>query len=251
MEIALGELPEIYKEELANRLLTAYVNVNAPSVLRSNIEFVTPILWKVLPKNVRVQVVRRVDQEIQKGQAQSTAQAFAFVRVVGGTAYLSAYARKYTIQPLVEKLKTNLDNWKVENSVVEELSPYAAVIPADLLDDYVSALVHTYVGTMGSSLHYNRTDFFANGAAFYIPGMCESFDDRAAEAFIRCVEGSDVLRRRIVHAPKLRRLRALANIVHERSSPTIPGRDLLDILVDESQEEKLMRILSGKKTKRG
>lgn len=160
VENAFGALPEIYKNELANRLFSAYVHVGSTTVLRSNIEFVTPILWQVLPKEVKLQVVRRVDQEITKGNADSTEQAFAFVRVVGAAAYLNPVARKYKIKPLVEKLKTNLDQWKVENEVVTELAPYASIIPPELLSDYVSAILHTYVGYVGSSY---RGDFARSG----------------------------------------------------------------------------------------
>ena len=251
VENAISELPEIYKEELVNRLFTAYVHVNAPSTLRSNIEFVVPILWKVLPKNVKVQLVRRVDQEIPKGNVQSTAQAFALVRLVAGSSYLSAVARKYIIQPLVEQLKNSLDKWKLEDEAAAALAPYATVIPDDLLDDYVTGLVLTYVGTMGQSAYYARKDFYADGAANLIPSMFESFDDRAAEAFIRCVKTSHTLHARIVHAPKLRRLRALANIVSERASKSVSGRDLLELLVDEEHEDRFTRFIAQSKPRKG
>lgn len=83
IENALSELPEVYKVDLANRFFTAYVHPDASSILRSNIEFAAPILWDVLPKDVKIQVVRRVDQEITAGNAIKTAQAFAFVNTVG------------------------------------------------------------------------------------------------------------------------------------------------------------------------
>jgi hypothetical protein len=95
VENALGALPEVYKSELSNRLFTAYIHPQSTTILRSNIEFVVPILWQVLPKEVKLQIVRRIDQEIPKGDAASTEQAFAFVRIVGATAYLSLVARKY------------------------------------------------------------------------------------------------------------------------------------------------------------
>lgn len=83
---ALTELPEVYKNELANRLFTVYVHENTSSVLRSNVEFVAPILWPVLPKDIKIQVVRRVDQELIKGNAERTANAFAIVNKVGANA---------------------------------------------------------------------------------------------------------------------------------------------------------------------
>ena len=64
---ALSEIPEIYKNELSNRLFTVYVDTQASSVIRSNIELIAPILWKVLPKADKLQIVRRVDQDTHKG----------------------------------------------------------------------------------------------------------------------------------------------------------------------------------------
>jgi hypothetical protein len=90
---ALTELPEVYKTELINRLFTAYIHENAPSDLRSNVELTTPILWPVLPKERKIQVVRRVDQVITQGNATQTKEAFTFVRLVNATAYLHPTAK--------------------------------------------------------------------------------------------------------------------------------------------------------------
>jgi hypothetical protein len=245
VENALGSLPEIYKAELINRLFAAYVHTSSTTVLRSNIEFVIPILWQVLPKEVKIQIVRRVDQEIPKGDAASTEQAFAFVRVVGATAYLSPTARKYKIIPLVKALKENLDKWKEENRIVGELAPYADLIPHETLIDYVSAIVHTYVGTKGFSLQYSRSDFYADEAATLIPAMVQAFDDRAAEAFVECIKNSETLKGRIQDPAKMRRLRALGNIVLERVTKGFSGRSLLEALVDEKKEERFIKMLTS------
>jgi hypothetical protein len=81
---ALSELPEGYKNELANRFFTTYVNEGTSSILKSNIEFALPILWAVLPKKVKHQIVRRVDQEISAGNSVKTGLAFDFVKHVDG-----------------------------------------------------------------------------------------------------------------------------------------------------------------------
>jgi hypothetical protein len=60
---AICELPDIYKKELINRLYSAYINDTCSSILRSNIEVVAPILWRVLTKETMIQVRHRVDQE--------------------------------------------------------------------------------------------------------------------------------------------------------------------------------------------
>jgi hypothetical protein len=66
VENAVSDLPEVYKEELVNRLFTAYIFEGAPTILRSNIAFSVPLLWRVLPKEVKVQVVPRVDVSLRR-----------------------------------------------------------------------------------------------------------------------------------------------------------------------------------------
>jgi len=238
IENALGDLPEHYKNELANKLFTAYIDSSCSTVLRSNIEFCAPILWKVLPKEVKVQIVRRVDKEIPKGNATATSYAFSFVELVGGMGYLSVSARKYRIQPLIDELTRNLDVFAIENKCVRELERFAAYVPSDLLPAYVNALTQTYVGHIGHSIHFSRTDFYADGAALVIPGMFEKFDDTAADAFIHCIRTNSLLKNRIKHPSKMRRLRSLGNIVLERVSTNYHDRKLLEMLVDETREKE-------------
>ena len=238
IQAALSELPEIYKTELINRLYTAYVHPDASSVLRSNIEFVAPLFWSVLPKTVKFQVGGRVDRTIAEGHAPATEQAFAFVQVIDGTRYLSATARVYKLKPIVESLRDHLDEWTVEDASVRLLQPYAAFVPPELLDPYVSALVHTYVGHTGSSSKFSRTDFYADGAAMRIPKMVELFDDASGNAFINAVGNSPTLLRRLENPTKMNRLRALGNIVLERVSAGFADRVIVDALVDPAREEE-------------
>jgi hypothetical protein len=245
IETALGDLPEVYKNELANRLFTVYIHPDTSTVLRSNIEFAVPILWRVLPKEVKLQIVRRVDQVITKGDANATEQAFVFVQAVGGMRYLSLNARRYKVKPLVEKLATNLDKWAVENEVVKDLEPFAPYIPPDLMHAYVSALTQTFVGDMGYSLQFSRRDFYANGAALRIPKMFEAFDDRAAEAFVESVKANKILRGRIQNPAKLARLRSLGHIVLEKVSEKFAYCGFLEALADETSGERFFKELKS------
>lgn len=243
VENALGSLPEIYKAELIHRLFSAYVHPGSTTVLRSNIEFVVPTLWQVLPKDVKIQIVQKVDQLIPKGDAASTDQGFAFVRLVNAMPYLSAFSRRYKIVPSVQKLRESLDKWKDENEAIEELAPYASLIPQEALSEYVRSIVHTYVGFVGHSLQFSRTDFYADEACAKIPLMIQAFDDRAAESFIECIKSSSILRERITNPRKMRRLRSLGNIVLERISSSFPEREILEALVDEDNEELFFEML--------
>ena len=243
IESALGDLPEVYKNELANRLYSSYIHPQSTSVLRSNIEFVSPILWKVLPKAVKVQVVRRVDQEIQKGNVDITNAAFVFVEVVEGLSYLSTMARRYKTEPMVTELTSALDDFPRENIAVRALSSYASLIPEDLLAPYVSGLTKTYVGRIGSSGRWARTDFYADGAALHIPDMFKSFDDAAAHAFVEGIKTSDLLKRRIQSPAKMRRLRALGNLVLEKASQGFSEKKFLEALCDETREGEFFDLL--------
>jgi hypothetical protein len=185
--------------------------------LRSNIEFAAPILWAVLPKPTRVQVAHRVDRIISDGDADRTKRSFAFIGKVGARRYLSVTARRYRVKPWIDELKNNLDKWDKEDTCVKRLSAYAGFIPEDLHADYVTALTLTYVGTIGGSARFSRTDFYADGAALIIPHMFERFDDSAAAAFVQAVRTNVTLRRRITSPVKLARLRTLANIVLDRA----------------------------------
>lgn len=243
IESALGDLPEIYRTELANRLFTSYITETSSSTLRSNIGFVLPILWPTLSKETRHQVVRRVDQVIAKGNVDATAHAFDFVTIADAAIYLSTSARKYRLGPIVDKLAESLDQWKIENKCVQDLAPYAAYVPAELLPKYVAALTLTYVGTMGTSYQFSRKDFYANGAAGVIPDMFRAFDEQAAEAFVNCVRSNQTLQKRIQNPTKLDRLRTLGQIVAERVSPRFAGRKLLTALIDPEKVADFVRMV--------
>jgi len=246
IESALGDLPEIYKNELANRLYTSYIHQQSTSVLRSNIEFVAPILWRVLPKPIKIQIARRVDQEIQKSNATITQLAFSFIELVKNQGYLSVVSRRYQTEPLVKALTAAFDDFQAENDAVKALVPYASLIPEELMAEYVLSLTKTYVGRMGSSARWNRTDFFADGAAMYIPDMFKTFDDHAANHFIEGIKHSEVLNRRIQVPAKIRRLRVLGNIVSEKVSDAFQEKRFLEALCDESREEELFSLIRKK-----
>jgi hypothetical protein len=119
----------------------------------------------------------------------------------------------------------------------------ASLIPDDVLPTYVSGLTKTYVGRIGSSGRWARTDFYADGAALHIPDMFKSFDDAAAHAFVGGIKTSDLLKRRIQSPAKMRRLRALGNIVLEKSSQGFSEKIFLEALCDEAREGEFFDLL--------
>lgn len=245
IENAIGDLPETYKNQLANRFFTIYIHPDSSSTLISNIEFVAPLLWKVLPKEIKIQVVRRVDQEFPKGDIAVTEKSFSFVKMVGGEIYLSHTSRKYKLEPLIDRLYDNLDSWQVENACTRELDGYASIIPEECIDKYVSALTQTYVGYVGSSFQFNRTDFYADAAASYIPSMFQAFNDRMVGAFVDALRHNNTLKSRIRTPSKMRRLRGLGNIVSEKMTDTFADKIVVESLVDESREEEFFNLIKG------
>jgi hypothetical protein len=234
------KLPEIYKSELINRIFKSYILEESSSELRSNIQFISPLLWKVLPKEHKNQIVKSLDRIITESNTKRTERAFKFVDLVGGNIYLTANSRNYVITPLVAGLKANLDDWPSESKYVKDLKKYASYVSIDLLNDYVWALTHTYVGYTGLSYQYSRSDFYANSAAPYIQDMFALFDDNSASAFIEAIKTSKTLKSRISSPTKLNRLRTLANIVLEKTSSSFSENEFLETLVDETKEKEFL-----------
>lgn len=245
IENALGDLPETYKNILANRLFTIYIHPESSSSLISNIEFVSPLLWKFLPKPIKVQIVRRIDEVFPKGDALVTDKAFNFVHVVGGMIYLSYNARKYKIVPLVQRLKEHTDDWSVENHCVKELHNFSSVIVDECIDDYVWGITHTYVGYVGGSSRFSRTDFYADSAAIFIPTMLQSFNDRMASSFIKTIRESTTLKSRLRSPSKIKRLRSMGLIIEDKVSPTFEDKNILTLLTDESKEDEFFKAIKG------
>lgn len=240
---AIEELPEIYKSELINRIFKAYNIEETSTELRSNVEFIAPLLWKVLPKEHKNQIVKSLDKIISESNTKKTKRAFKFIQIVKGNIYLSANSRNYIIKPLVDNLKNNLDEWDAENKYVKLLEQYASYIPAELLKDYVWSLTHTYIGYIGGSRQYARSDFYANAAAPRIQSMFELFDDNAAMAFVETIKESRTLKSRIDSPTKLNRLRTLGNIVSEKISTSFSEKEFIETLVDETKEKEFFKSI--------
>jgi hypothetical protein len=235
---AIEELPEIYKSELINRIFQTYIIDETSTEYRSNIEFIAPILWKVLPKEHKSQIIRKLDSIISESIQNKTEKAFKFVKIVDGQIYLSASSRNYILKPLVDGLKISLDDWNNETKYVQLLKPYASYIPTSLLKDYVSSLTHSYVGYIGNSRQFARSDFYADGAVSNIKDMFALFDDNASIAFIETIKESSLLQGRIQTPSKLNRLRTLANIISEKVSTTFSELELLESLIDTTKEKE-------------
>ncbi len=238
-----ADLPKIYKNELANRFMTSYIHEDTPMTLKSNIEFSAPLLWELLPKDIQIQTARRVDQEIQNGDVKRIENAYKFIDFVEASRYLSRNARINLIRPIIERLNNNLDTFRAENECVTQLSKYSELIPSELLYDYVNGITQTYVGRMHGSIQFSRKDFYADIASQYIPEMFSKFSDDAVEKFIEVLQKNTILKDRIQHPTKLRRLRTLGDIAKNKATAKTVKLDLLEFLVDEIKEEEFFKTI--------
>ena len=99
VEQALGDLPAIYKKELINRLFNTYLNEDSSTILRANIEFCSPILWKFLSEEDKQQIGRRLDKEYIEGDKIKIAYSVEFLTKLDGLKYASSTTRKAIFEP--------------------------------------------------------------------------------------------------------------------------------------------------------
>lgn len=234
IEQAFTDLPNIYKDEMSNKLLTLYIGDSASTRLKSNIELSFPILWEVIPKEVRQQLGKRFDKLIVDGNKQLIDNAIEIFTFIDGFRYISNASRKMIFEPVIDELIQNLDKWGKESQLVKYLQRLGTNIPESLIEKYVSALTLTYVGYRGSGA-WGRTSFFSDGAAPVISSMFEKFDNASAEAFIKTISTNDVLKARIKNIGQLNRLRTLGQILLNKSEIRADIREFLELLVNDSK----------------
>jgi len=246
VEQAFTDLPEIYKNEMTNRLFTLYIGDNASTRLKSNIEFSFPVLWKVISKEIRQQIGKRFDKLMVEGNSETIEKANDLLTIVEGLRYVSAASRKILYEPAIKDLEENLDNWGAEGRAVQYLQRLGTNIPTDFIGRYVSALTLTYVGYKGGSFQYSRTEFYSNSAAPRISDMFEKFDNSSAEAFIETIKTNEKLQQRIRYTNQLNRLRTLGNILLNKPEIRDDTREFLEVLVDPEKTKEFFISLKGK-----
>ncbi len=242
VEQALGDLPQIYRKELINRLYSTYQHQSATTVMRGNTEFILPILWSVLSKEDRKQIGQRLDKDFVEGDKDKCEYGVDFMLKVNGLRYVSSSTRNGLFEPAIEKLEQSLDKFEEEKSAMLHLRKLGSSVPPQLIPRLVQAMTHTYVGHKGFSLYYNRSDFYSDGATPIIKEMFEQFDDASIKAFIEVVKISSVLRLRIAGPGQMRRLRNLGQILLDKQSLDKDDSDFLALLVNEAKEGELYAL---------
>ena len=238
VEQAFIDLPEVYKNEMTNKIATYYIGDSISTRFRANIEFSFPILWRVLPKETRQQIGKRFDKTYLEGDAETNKKAIELLILVDGLRYLSTTTRRLIYEPNIKFLEEHLDDWAEEARAVKNLEAYGSVVPDELIGRLVSALTLTFVGYRGSSYSYSRTTFYSNAAAPTISKMFEKFDNKSAEEFVNTIQTNQILKARIRGAAQLNRLRALGDIILNKPEIKDNIKSFLEILVDEKQTKE-------------
>jgi hypothetical protein len=244
IEQAFSDLPDIYKNEMTNRLFTLYIGENASTTLKSNIEFGYPILWKVISKEIRQQIGQRFDKLIVAGNSNVINKATDLFTFVSGLRYVSIASRRVLYEPLITELENNLDNWEIEGIIVKKIQRLGTNIPENLIERYVTSLTLTYVGYRGGSYQYARKDFYSNTAAPRISNMFENFDNNSASYFIKTIKKNKTLKTRIANINQLNRLRSLANIILNKPELLEDTREFLKLVTNEEKIKDFFYILN-------
>lgn len=235
---AFSDLPQIYKTELVNKFFSLYLQDNISTVLRSNTEFSLPILWNVLPKEDRFQIGNRFDKEMVGGNQIRVEKAIDFLSIVDGLKYVSSASRNIIFEPAIKYLEENLDNWHTEGDAVNKLARIGSVIPTELIPRYVSALTLTYVG-YGS--------YYSWAASPQVANLFKKFDSTSIEAFVTTIKTNETLRGRISNSNKLERLRDLATILLNETTPIKDLNEYLELVVDRKRTGEFYKTLEWKK----
>ena len=238
VEQAFIDLPEVYKNEMTNKIATYYIGDSISTRFRANIEFSFPILWRVLPKETRQQIGKRFDKTYLEGDAETNKKAIELLILVDGLRYLSTTTRRLIYEPKIKFLEEHLDDWAEEARAVKNLEAYGSVVPDELIGRLVSALTLTFVGYRGSSYSYSRTTFYSNAAAPTISKMFEKFDNKSAEEFVNTIQTNQILKARIRGSAQLNCLSSLGVIILNKPEIKDNIKSFLEILVDEKQTKE-------------
>lgn len=209
-----------FKNKLVHNIFTLYTSKDITEIHRTNIEFIIPLLWGSLDEKNKSDFIIRVNKTIHNPNKIITEWAFSFIIKANANDYLSDYALSYKIDPLVTSLKTKLKNNSYKfhevDDIIIKLKPYAAVIPKKLYSDYISSLIHTYVGYIGTSNTFARIDFYADKAVTIIPEMIDKFNQEMATEFNHIHSSCKKLQNVITNKTKAERLQNLEKILKEK-----------------------------------
>ncbi|WP_338334756.1 hypothetical protein [Xanthomonas euvesicatoria] len=235
----VSDLPQVYKNELINRLYSSYEGESISSELRGNIEFSAPILWKGLTREDKTLIGKRFEKTVLSGDSKRIDRGQDFMHHVSGMMYVTSATRRILIEPVIHSLRDALDSWNEEARLAAELKGFSSFMPSELLPEFVAVITRTYVGYRGSSPQWSRTAFYSNAAAPIIKDMFESFDSNAVDAFVEVVKSDQILRRRINGRSQLGRLRMLGQILLEKGLGSELSRAFLELLSNEERTGEL------------
>jgi len=213
-----SNLPKVYKFEFVTKIHKAYIHKDTPLTYIQNIEYTLPLIMSLCDRDIKRSVAGEVSTAATTGNSFIKVRTIKFSEYLDSLKYLTHSVKLSIIEPLVEKLVDNLDNFSVENNVVEELEKFSDNIPLELAPKYIEGITNTYIGRIGRSSFFSRTDFYANGAAHIIPEMFEKFTSDFIEIFSNHIKTNSILISRIKSSVKLKRLAKLCTILVDKAT---------------------------------
>lgn len=224
-----ANLPKVYKFEFIRKIHKAYIHKDTPLTYIQNIEYILPLIMGLCDKEIKRSAAAEVSVLAMSGDAFIKERTIKFSEYLDSLKYLTHSVKISIIEPLLDKLIDNLDNFSIENIVIAELEKFSDNIPLELAEKYVTGLTNAFVGKTGYSIYFSRTDFYSNGAALVIPSMFEKFTSDFIDLFANHIRTSTLLKSRIKSEVKLKRLSELCEIVIENASKE-PQTILEDII---------------------
>ncbi|MEH2150666.1 hypothetical protein [Nostoc sp.] len=249
VEQAVTDLPEVYKKELINRLYKSYIDENSSTILRANIEFCAPILWKYLSKDDCRQIGKVFDTSVTKSKSREIKYGAEFFIKVGGLRYISTTSRKVIFEPAIQQLENsielwpNVGKWKAEEEAVGYIERLGTNIPDELLQRYIASLTLIFIGygKESTSPYYGQKSFYSYAATPIIQNIFEKFDDIAAQAFIQVIRENQKLQERIKMQSPLERLRMLATLLLKRQNLRTDIKEFLELILDNNRKDEFIR----------
>lgn len=249
VEQAVTDLPEVYKKELINRLYKAYIDENSSTILRANIEFCAPILWKYLSKDEHRQIGKVFDTSVIKSKSREIKYGTEFFIKVGGLRYISTTSRKVIFEPAIQQLENSIElwpnagKWEAEVEAVGYIERLGTNIPDELIQRYVAFLTLIFIGygKESTSPYYGQKSFYSYAATPIIQNIFEKFDDIAAQAFIQVIKQNKKLQDRIKMQSPLERLRMLASLLLKRQNLRTDIKEFIELILDSNRKDEFIR----------
>ncbi|MBW4455154.1 MAG: hypothetical protein KME55_21945 [Nostoc indistinguendum CM1-VF10] len=249
IEQAVSDLPAVYKKELINRLYKAYIDESSSTVLRANIEFCAPVLWKYLSKEDCMQISKSFDKLVVHANRRPIKYGTEFLIKDGGLRYVSTASRKVIFEPAIQHLENSIElwpnagKWKAEEEAVGYIERLGTNIPDELLQRYIASLTLIFIGygKESTSPYYGQTSFYSYAATPVIEKIFDKFDDIAAQVFLQIIKENKKLKERIKLQSPFERLGKLGKLLFKKQNLRYDIKEFIELVVDIKRKDEFFK----------